>query len=162
MNTCRFFCCLLFYFGTSSLVVGQKVEDLLYEVTIQSGAGTYGYTSIKFQLEGMLLRTNIENRDKIERRVNFIPIEQIDSKKMLKLFDFIHKKNLMKLDYQYLPNPYYSVDIKIRLLDMNSGNYIQYRYNTYNPLFDKLIELINDLIPTEFKQDYQTQRIEKY
>lgn len=155
---------LIFAFLCSStVVVGQKqrVADLLYEVTIQSGAGTYGQTSIKFQLEGMLLRTMVkdEKNNTIERKVDFIPIKQIDSRKMLNLFAYIYSNNLMKLDYECTPNPYYPVDMQIRILDMNGDNYVQYCYNKYHPLFDELIVLMNNLVPKKYRKIYQTKGI---
>jgi len=153
---------ILIILSSKTFIFGQKPEDLLYEVTIQSGTGFYGTTSVKFQLEGMVLRSSgkYEN-DKYERKVDFVPIQQIDSKKMLKFFEYIFKNNLMNIEYNYTQNQYYPVDMIIRILDMRDGNYIQYRYNKYCPLFDKLIILLNDLIPKKHKNIYEIKRIPK-
>lgn len=169
----------IFCFSCSmTFAFGQKQEDLRYEITILSGPGTYGTTVVRYLFEGMILRTNISSKyhtktkiknfivdntySNIKTMKDFISSEQFSYKKVLQLFEYIHKNNLMNLDdYQYTPNPYYPFYIDIRILDMNSGKFVSYKYNEYCPLFDELIALVNDLVPKEYKREYQIERIKK-
>lgn len=146
----------------SNIVYGQNedVKDLFYNVTIQSGAGKHGFTKIQFQYEGLLCRTFEEN-ESLERSVIFIPLEELDQKKWIKLFNFINEMDLMGLNYDNIHNVYYTVSIKIHIYEVYQNKYVQYQYNRYNPALDKLIILLNELVPKEYRDLFNNKRIPK-
>lgn len=147
-------------YGISQSSDKQKTEDLFFEITIQSGTGVYGVTSIKLMYEGLLLRTFKEDHDGSYKTLKkLIDLKTLDSAQILVIFKLIEDKGFMSFENRTVSNPHYSPPIVIRILDLNRNEFNVINYDTFNVDLDELLVEMNKLVPRELNHIYQTKRI---
>lgn len=141
-----YLCCIAFLFLNFVLV------DDFIEVGISYGYGSYGSTAVKFEREGLLYRYDIydlnSNKNSYTEISHFIPLSELNGKKVQALQTFLHKKDMFNLNYSGYAD---SILTSRKCVSINlrspQGKCKSYCYRSCNSELDSVIILLNNLLP---------------
>lgn len=117
------------------------------EVRLHSGYTIYGTTSFKLLREGFIYRTI--PHDSTQEEVKFIPSKNLNTEKIFQIQKYIYDENLFNIDRLFIPEDWSTtarpIVIEFIILGTNHYNVLDYYY--CDERMDKLIEMINELVP---------------
>lgn len=158
-------------------------EDLHYEVTIVSSLGTPYSNKIKLQEEGLLI--SIWDRKKSKWEIKFIKRKRLNKFLEFRGFEierlFFHIKDEEIMEMSDMVEPEFRevtytddsgneiIDtipfgaehksyIVIQINDLVKRKSLYLKYGLYDERIDKLIDMVNDLIPKKYKGKYAIQK----
>lgn len=134
----------------------HSMENFL-SVRISSGYTTFGTQSISLQREGLICWNHffLDGRDE---KATLIPFEELSIKKVWEVMDYIYQNNLLEYSNDSLAIPPRGFvgqaypPTKIVFIIYAQDRYkVLYYYYCDNKI-DKLIQMMNDLVPLNYKE----------
>ena len=118
------------------------------------------YKTITLNREGLLYfiyPDSIYSENKVTSDGKYINMDLLDSKKVMKIMKYVRENELYKIKNQEIPKGVIKPEanpIVISFLAVNKNEYDYFYYSICDKKIDKLIIMLNDLIPKEDKEKY--------
>ena len=150
-------------FFISSLYSQNSENDLemnsshyFFEIKIRSGYTSYGTQSISFMREGLVYWKCFSLKDSNEEG-KYIPFRELDIDRISKIMEYIRDQKLYDIKKLDIPegtviptdNPFV-----ISFVAVNGNKYNSFSYSVCDENIDYLIQMINELIPKEDREEF--------
>lgn len=118
------------------------------------------YKTITLNREGLLYFTfpdSIYSKNEISSSGKYIIMDSLDSKKIMKIMEYIRENEIHKIKKQEIPDGVIVPEgnpILLTTLAVNCNEYNFCYYSICDEKIDNLIKMINDLIPNDDKIKY--------
>jgi len=145
----------LFMWINISILPAQEVRDFV-EIRIRAGASIYGTTSIILLREGLIYNSYFDYNKGIRNEVKFVPYYLLDLDQVYVIQNYIYDFLRDSLWQVNIPNhiilgPH---PIRVGILEIGKQEHTSFLYRYCNHPVDKLIMLMNSLIPARDRDAY--------
>jgi len=132
----------------------------------------FGITSIKLLREGLVLRRLVQKKeeivldkhDNLKEKIKFYPIyptNKVSRKKMRILLKYLSEIKIFEFDKSSMPEaPFFPHQAQwLSFINPSENKYISIAYDYCDPRIDKILVLINELIPKRDRKLFRTSPI---
>lgn len=144
-------------------VLSFKSMNDFVGIKITGGLTALGTESVSLQREGLIywsnpFFSNIFSKEKREEVTKLVPWTELDQKKVFKIMQYVYDNKLY--DYQPVSPPEGAIltegnPTTISFLIIRNGSYSEIYYKYCDEKLDKLIRMINNLIPQKDREHFR-------
>lgn len=131
------------------------------QIKIRIGYTIFGTRSISLQREGLIywtMEAPISPKGKIEEEAKFIPYTELDKYKIFEIMNYVHEQKLYEIKKLEIPEecvrPEGNPDV-IDFIILSTNTYCGFSYWVCDERVDKLIKMMNELIPQEDRKKFE-------